>query len=210
MPKYSIKYRNNIDMQDYTNDLMSKMSITVPNELVVVIDLPLLKHASDASVDVSEKLITLVSENPAKYKLKLKLPYRVDSSKGNAKFDISKKVLTICLPVIRQGIHSNIDATREDSGVECDTMEGPTAFLVMMKWKKNPISERIAKVVSKTENMLFEKDIKVCDSGDYKFLQQNIHYSLPTFTCQYLKDILTFYSSSTECEPTICQGTLYK
>uniref|UniRef100_A0A1B6I7X1 Protein kintoun n=1 Tax=Homalodisca liturata TaxID=320908 RepID=A0A1B6I7X1_9HEMI len=192
MPKYSIKYRNNIDMQDYTNDLMSKMSITVPNELVVVIDLPLLKRASDASVDVSEKLITLVSENPAKYKLKLKLPYRVDSSKGNAKFDISKKVLTICLPVIRQGIHSNIDAAREDSGVECDNYGRTNSISSDDEVEKNPISERITKVVSKTENMLFEKDIKVCDSGDYKFLQQNIHYSLPNFTCQYLKDILTF------------------
>uniref|UniRef100_A0A1B6F2W4 Protein kintoun n=1 Tax=Cuerna arida TaxID=1464854 RepID=A0A1B6F2W4_9HEMI len=192
MPKYSIKYRNNIDMQDYTNDLMSKMSITVPNELVVVIDLPLLKHASDASVDVSEKLITLLSDSPAKYKLQLKLPYRVDSSKGNAKFDISKKVLTITLPVIRQGIHSNIDAAREDSGVECDNYGRTNSISSDDEVEKNPISERITKVVSKTENMLFEKETKICDLGDGQFLQQNIHYSLPSFTCQYLKDILSF------------------
>uniref|UniRef100_A0A1B6LPL3 Protein kintoun n=1 Tax=Graphocephala atropunctata TaxID=36148 RepID=A0A1B6LPL3_9HEMI len=187
-PKYCIKYRNNIDMQDYTNDPMSKMSITIPNELVVGIDLPLLKHASDASVDVSENLINLISENPAKYKLKLKLPYAVDSSKGTAKFDISKKLLIITLPVIRQKMHLNVDASREDSGVECDNYGRNNSISSDDEAENNPL---VNKSVPNADNVLLEKRTESCGS-DNKFLQPNLHYLLPNFIFQQLKNILSF------------------
>ena len=55
---------------------------TVPKELVINIDLPLLNAANSVNLEIFEKQLLLESEHPAKYKLDLKLPHRVAENKG--------------------------------------------------------------------------------------------------------------------------------
>ncbi|XP_061172788.1 protein kintoun-like [Saccostrea echinata] len=98
-PKYSIKHRSNIDMQEYRNAPDAKTS-TRPNELEIRIELPLLDSANQVELDVFEKKLSLSSEKPAKYKLDLNLPYPVDDEQGSARFDKSKHCLIVTLPVL--------------------------------------------------------------------------------------------------------------
>ena len=98
-PKYTITHRSQVDMSEYRNSPDAKTS-TRPTELSVKIELPLLKSAAQANLEIYEKRLMLESVAPAAYKLDLKLPFPVDEDKGSAKFDKSKKSLTITLPVI--------------------------------------------------------------------------------------------------------------
>lgn len=191
-PSFSIKHRSTVDMENFTNDPMCKMTVTVPNELVIAIDLPLLKCSSDASLDITENTLTLTSENPAKYKLFLKLPYCVDRNKGCAKFDISKKVLSVTLPVIKERRNrlSDIDISREDSGVESDNGNG----------RCNSTSSNEE---DNSENVSVTKEVQILSrSGCHHredinasaetFLNPNLHYSLPTYSLKCLEDVLIF------------------
>lgn len=99
VPKYSIVHRSEIDLQEYRNAPDAKPS-TRPRELVIKIELPLLKSAAQANLDIFEKRLMLESTSPAVYKLDLALPYPVDDSEGSAKFDKQNRTLTVTLPVI--------------------------------------------------------------------------------------------------------------
>ncbi|XP_062863886.1 protein kintoun [Trichomycterus rosablanca] len=96
-PNYTIKYRSMVDLQDYRSTRDSAPSPR-PKEIIITIDLPLLKSAADVDLDVTEKTLTLESRKPA-YKLELELSYPVDDDRGDAKFNKAKKQLTITLPV---------------------------------------------------------------------------------------------------------------
>lgn len=100
-PKYVIKHRSNIELEDFTEHKHAKMHTAIPKELVIEVNLPLLKSASNVVLDVTEKSIQLTSEKPAKYKLFLTLPYQVNQDAGNAKFDKDLKKLIITLPLKR-------------------------------------------------------------------------------------------------------------
>ncbi|KAL2099289.1 hypothetical protein ACEWY4_005769 [Coilia grayii] len=97
-PKYTIKYRSVVDLQDYRCSRDSVPSPR-PREIVIAIDLPLLRCAADAELDVSEKQVVLRSSRPA-YLLELDLSYPVDENKGHAKFNKQKKQLVVTLPVL--------------------------------------------------------------------------------------------------------------
>lgn len=118
-PKFTVKQQADIEMEEFTNNRDSKMYSTVPRRLIVTIDLPLLKTANDAKLDVREKLLSLISEKPAKYMLELPLPYSVDPDEGNAKFDAKTKKLCVTLPVKRSH-HCHHRLSKEDSGVDSD------------------------------------------------------------------------------------------
>lgn len=121
IPLYNITHRRNVELHEMTNELDAKINVTVPKDLVVTIDLPLLNSTNDVTLDVTERKIYLVSEKPAKYKLQIDLPYDVSERDGNAKFDKNSRKLTITLPVIRKKDSFVIpDLCREDSGVESD------------------------------------------------------------------------------------------
>lgn len=96
-PNYTLKYRSYMDIQDFTCSRYSVQSPR-PKEIVVTIDVPLLKKVTDASVDVAERMLVLESEKPA-YRLELPLAYPVDEDKGEAKFNKQKGQLTVTLPV---------------------------------------------------------------------------------------------------------------
>ncbi|XP_077394394.1 protein kintoun [Festucalex cinctus] len=97
-PSYTVKYRSFIDLQDFRCSRDSGKSPR-PKEIVVTIDVPLLKSVANANLEVKEKSLLLESENPA-YKLELPLSYPVDEEGGEAKFIKQRGQLTITLPVL--------------------------------------------------------------------------------------------------------------
>ncbi|KAM9465953.1 protein kintoun [Clarias gariepinus] len=96
-PHYMVKYRSFVDLQDYRCSRDSAPSPR-PKEIIITIDLPLLKTAADIDLNVSDRNLTLASRKP-NYKLELKLSYPVDSDKGEAKFNKATKELVITLAV---------------------------------------------------------------------------------------------------------------
>lgn len=193
-PKFSIKHQSDVEMEDFTNSRNAKMNATVPKRLIITIDLPLLKTATDASLDVQESFLSIRSEKPAKYLLELPLPYRVDADRGNAKFDPKKTKLVVTLPVIRS-TPSLCDA-REDSGVDSD--HGSPVPLSVDN-SVSPVqeeSETTLKLVEECETVLAttkteDKHVDSEDIGDTalrtnaenEFLDPSIKYLLPAFTC---------------------------
>lgn len=97
-PNYTVKYRSFIDLQDFRCSRDSAQSPR-PKEIVVTIDMPLLKAVTDASLEVKERRLLLESDKPA-YRLELLLAYPVDEDKGEAKFNKQRGQLTVTLPVL--------------------------------------------------------------------------------------------------------------
>lgn len=161
-PKFVIKHRSHVDIQECVDDKTSGLLRTIPRELIVEINLPLLKSSSDMTLDVTEKTVQVTSEKPSKYKLNLTLPYRVNQDNGSAKFDKDLKKLIITLPVKRV----MCELLRDDSGVDSD-QGSPTT----------PLSEE-------------DSSEKECYSARTNF--DNTTYELPEFTCHLFNKILAF------------------
>ncbi|XP_043088327.1 protein kintoun [Puntigrus tetrazona] len=97
VPEYSVKYRSVVDLQDYRCSRDSGPGAR-PTQIIITVELPLLGSAGDAELSVKQRRLVLEAQNPP-YKLDLKLSYPVDEDKGHAKFNKTKKQLTITLPV---------------------------------------------------------------------------------------------------------------
>lgn len=69
----------------------------IPKELTVTINVPHVQAMKLAKLDINET--NLIFEYPNLYYLDLNLKYFCDSNNGTAKFDKSKKTLTIRVPV---------------------------------------------------------------------------------------------------------------
>ncbi|XP_023684113.2 protein kintoun [Paramormyrops kingsleyae] len=98
IPRHTVKYRSYIDLQDYRCSRDSAPGPR-PREMLITIDLPLLKSAGDADLTVTERRLLLESRQPA-YRLELPLSYPVDENKGEAKFNKLKGQLTVTLAVL--------------------------------------------------------------------------------------------------------------
>uniref|UniRef100_A0A8C5LBY4 Protein kintoun n=1 Tax=Jaculus jaculus TaxID=51337 RepID=A0A8C5LBY4_JACJA len=96
-PRYRVVQRHHVDLQDYRCSRDSAPS-PVPRELVVTIELPLLRSAQEAALEVTGKLLCLDSTKPD-YRLRLPLPYPVDDSRGKAQFNKARRQLQVTLPV---------------------------------------------------------------------------------------------------------------
>lgn len=97
-PNYTLKYRSYMDIQDFTCSRSTAQSPR-PKEIVVTVDVPLLKEATAARVEARERTLLLESEDPA-YRLELPLVYPVDEERGQAKFNKRQGQLTVTLPVL--------------------------------------------------------------------------------------------------------------
>ncbi|XP_063238230.1 protein kintoun [Bacillus rossius redtenbacheri] len=190
-PKYSIIHRNHLDLQDFTNDKSAKMNVTMPTELAIEVHLPLLSSSADVVLDVMEKSLVLVSESPAKYKLELQLPYKVDEENGSAKFDKTARKLIVTLPVKSEKRPHVSDVGREDSGVECDhschTSESSSGDEVSME-----NGERVIDNVLRTTDSSADTGYRTTDASSPSFLKPDICYSLPPFTCNAAGNMLAF------------------
>lgn len=168
-----------------THELDAKLNLTIPHELVVTIDLPLLTTTEDANLDVSSKKISLISEKPAKYKLDIALPYEVNEENGSAKFDKSKRQLVITLLVVQKSLKIT-DFHREDSGIESDQ---PRAT------ENSDETESPIDGPDEDEEGDSEGNSEECVSTqqqDQVFIDANIDYVLPNFTFNHIDDILAF------------------
>ncbi|KAJ8872431.1 hypothetical protein PR048_026035 [Dryococelus australis] len=192
-PKYSVIHRSCLDMQDFANDRTANINATIPKELAVEVNLPLLSSSADVVLDVMEKSLLLVSESPAKYKLELQLPYHVDEERGSAKFDQSARKLIVTLPVKFGSKPCAADAGREDSGVECDhscrTSESGSGDEVGVESKQGANEDAL-----RTNNFPTDADVgyRTSDKAVQLFLKSDLCYSLPTFTCNTVDSMVVF------------------
>ncbi|XP_074677290.1 protein kintoun isoform X1 [Strix aluco] len=97
-PRWSIRHRSYVDLQDYRCCRDSAPS-PVPRELVVTVELPLLRSAAQAALEIRGRELRLDSQRPA-YRLRLRLPYDVDENGGRASFDKAQRQLLVTLPVL--------------------------------------------------------------------------------------------------------------
>ncbi|KAM4853717.1 protein kintoun [Thomomys bottae] len=116
-PRCRVVQRHHVDLQDYRCARDSAPG-PVPQELVVTIELPLLRSAQQAALEVTGKLLCLDSREPD-YRLRLSLPYPVDDSRGKAQFNKARRQLVVTLPVARSAArrHLPADPCGTDGGV---------------------------------------------------------------------------------------------
>ncbi|KAM4723467.1 protein kintoun [Anableps anableps] len=107
-PNYTVKYRSKVDLQDFRCSRDSVQSPR-PKEILITVDLPLLRSVRDTSLEVKEKSLLLESKQPA-YRLHLPLAYPVDEDQGEAKFNKHTGQLTVTLPVRppREALHQSV------------------------------------------------------------------------------------------------------
>ncbi|CAI7993800.1 Protein kintoun, partial [Geodia barretti] len=96
-PVYTVKYRGEVAMEDFTNDRVSPV-VKRPKEIVVTVQLPGLTSVGSVELDVTEKQLLLDNKHPP-YHLDLALSYPVDGNSGKAEFD-KRKCLIVTLPVL--------------------------------------------------------------------------------------------------------------
>ncbi|KAJ0008935.1 hypothetical protein NQD34_016349 [Periophthalmus magnuspinnatus] len=112
-PHYTIKYRSFIDLQDFTCTRDLKQS-SRPKEIILTIDLPLLKSVAAITLEVKKKSLLLESQDPA-YKLELTLAYAIDEDRGAAKFNRQARQLIVTLPVRCPEEELQISSSPQDS-----------------------------------------------------------------------------------------------
>jgi dynein assembly factor 2 len=193
-PKFVIKYQTSFDMDEFRESKDAKMNSAIPRNLVIVINLPLLKSADCATLDVQERHLTLKSEKPAKYRLELPLSYRVNPDNGIAKFDSKLRRLTVTLPVIRDTCF--LLDTKEDSGVESDHGSPlPESQVISNQLVEEDLSDSCKPENGSLICVLTDNDNVQSDCADtalrtsedtmmaVPFMNPNVKYSLPPFTC---------------------------
>ncbi|XP_066197690.1 protein kintoun isoform X1 [Saccopteryx leptura] len=137
-PRYSVVQRHHVDLQDYRCSRDSVPS-PVPQELVVTIELPLLRSAEQAALEVTGKLLCLDSRKPD-YQLRLALPYPVDDSLGKAQFNKARRQLVVTLPVALPRTRWEPSAAPEESAHPSGTYGA--AYTSALSWKRGPAEGR--------------------------------------------------------------------
>lgn len=187
-PKYEIVHRRDIQLHEMTDELDSKINITVPKELLIKINLPLLNSSKDALLDVNRKSISILSENPAKYKLDIALPFEVDKFYGKAQFDSDKRILMITLPVVQQKELMIADLLNKNSDAE-KSLEPADDFF---EDKLHAIQKNVKSGY---------KHLDKVPQLQSTFLCPNISYTLPKFTFNHDKNIITFKLNVENVQP---------
>ncbi|PZC78569.1 hypothetical protein B5X24_HaOG202028 [Helicoverpa armigera] len=198
IPKYVIKQQKNVDLQDFTFEKDCKQYSAIPSQIVVEVYLPLLSSTKDCTLDVQEKHLHLASEKPAKYKLDITLPYSVNDECGTAKFDKTKHMLIVTLPVIKKNFTSNNEnSLKVDSGVESEENSGSQSDEDNYNSNSNLIVELSS---SSAETVVPSEPCNTSTSNSEAFLDSSFGYILPPYTHNVLDDIvaLTFHVKNTE------------
>lgn len=205
IPKYVIKQRSDIDLQDYTYDRNAKINAAIPKDLVIEVNLPLLNSSKNVTLDVMEKSLHLICDKPSKYKLDIQLPYSVNEETGNAKFDKDRKMLIITLPVVKARMAIK-DLIREDSGVESDFSPVGSVSNNDFDNIENKNLEIISDSfpdVKEVEDIVVDKCEVECEESEQeklyrtkneiqKFLDSDKNYILPSFSCNVDGDKICF------------------
>ena len=104
-PKYKIVHSYPVDLGDawggYTTSQMDyekMMKNKLPTDITITINCKWADSMKNSVLDINES--TLVFDIPELYYLDLNLKYKCDPDSGSAKFDKTKKTLTIKMPVV--------------------------------------------------------------------------------------------------------------
>jgi len=95
-PEYDIVFKQNVRPEDMFLGIDPLRHEGVRDELLLKVQLPGTKLA-DIDLDVRPTFVRLQAPQ---YKLKAYLPEQVDDQRGGAKWDASKELLTVTLPVV--------------------------------------------------------------------------------------------------------------
>lgn len=195
-PKYKLVHRRGVEMHELTHERDAKLNTTLPKELVITVELPQLKTSQNVKLDVREHELELVSEQPAKYRLNLSLPYAVLGDNGTAKFDSGKRQLVVTLPVNRSADMKLGDLTRvlakqaSDSGLDSPSSHSHSSD-----------EERESSFGSNPVERSEWKKSKTMQAED-KFLDRNTAYQLPTFTANVLDNEVVFTLNVKNVDPS--------
>lgn len=199
VPKYVIKQRTDIDIQEHGYNMNCKMNAAIPKELIVEINLPLLDSSANVELDVLPKSLKLICHKPSKYKLEIDLPYNVKEEDGNATFDQSTKKLIVTLPVLRK-IPSLVYAKSHVTEIEMSTDEkcvnGHEIGTVYNDVEtiadigKNNVNGHEDKIMNGNEILVTNEHL--CDgvvdtkcNSNGNVVENDVHYSLPEHTFIY-------------------------
>jgi dynein assembly factor 2 len=180
-PEYSIKYRSSADMQDHVIQRQDAVISSRPKELVVQVELPLLDSAAGVDLDVQEQTMVLAREAQPAYSLSIQLPFPVEEEKGSARFDKSRKMLLVSLPVRAAPQLKAERLSSNDSGIDVDPgyrIESEGACEGYRTTQS--VTEEETQVEPGTE-------VQVVGHG---FLQEGVPYTLPTCTISVQPDVI--------------------
>lgn len=99
VPKYKIVEQGVFDMADHAINSQTSV-LRRPKYITVNVYLDKTASAADINLDVSETELKIVPDAKCRYNLEVKLPYSVNSHKGNARFDKKQGALIVKLPVV--------------------------------------------------------------------------------------------------------------
>ena len=144
-PEVELVHQGTTDVQDTWRDgeLDHASASGRPKALVVRVKLPRCGGTiKGVDLDINERVVSLHA--PGKYKLDFELPYEVDDSKGQAKFDKSKDLLTITLPVVpppraerlRRGGEPSLVQEMDDVVDDGDKQEVESAGWTRRRWRR--------------------------------------------------------------------------
>nr|XP_046269216.1 protein kintoun [Scatophagus argus]XP_046269217.1 protein kintoun [Scatophagus argus] len=153
-PNHTVKYRSFIDLQDFRCSRDSAQSPR-PKEIIVTIDVPLLKAAKDASLEVKERKLLLESKKPA-YRLELPLAYPVDEDKGEAKFHKQSGQLTVTLPVLPSNEAFDFGVRPAQTSVSDDERQGDKSEVE----KENTLKEKESESLRNEDQGGVEEKVK--------------------------------------------------
>jgi len=188
-PNYFLKYRTHSDLQDHAIQPGKKVGSSRPKEIVVDVELPLLDSAAGVDLDVQEKSLSLIRDEQPKYNLFIDLPYPVDEENGNAKFDKSKRCLSVTLPVKPHPQQKAERLSSNDSGIEVDTgYRTHASDDIAME------ADEVIDTPTVIENQINEDEVyRTKDTNEHDtFLEENVSYALPTFTCSVQSNVIIF------------------
>lgn len=204
LPKYVVKQQKSVDLQDFTYNKDCKKYSAIPNCIVVEINLPLLSSTKDCTLDVKEKSLSMKSENPAKYKLDITLPYYVNDECGNAKFDKKRHMLIVTLPVVRKYVTPvSLCSSKFDSGVESEENSGSQSD--EENPRQNLIEELSSPCLAPVESTAQQVQLPDATFRTETFLHPSLGYLLPPYTHNVLDDVIafTFHVKNTEPESVV-------
>eukprot|EP01063_Lacrimia_lanifica_P002011 TRINITY_DN1104_c1_g2_i1.p1 TRINITY_DN1104_c1_g2~~TRINITY_DN1104_c1_g2_i1.p1 ORF type:complete len:627 (+),score=352.04 TRINITY_DN1104_c1_g2_i1:67-1947(+) len=112
-PAHTVTEVGEITYQDCLNET-ELAERKLPKSLKVQFALPDVARASEVDIDIEERAVVLSSDKHD-FSKTVPLPYSVDTDHATAKFDKTKRVLTIGLPVVFKSSKFEIDYRREQA-----------------------------------------------------------------------------------------------
>jgi hypothetical protein len=177
-------------------------------------------------LDVQERSLVLLHENPPRHSLRLALPYAINEAAGGAKFDKATRRLTVSLPIKGTAAAAAVTMTSvqkterlssNDSGIDLSESDNnsyrtttivgegqaTTAFV-----RGDSVDACTDKPSDSADGLLDHRtavddgeEKEEEDSIDDDFLEKSVTYSLPAFTSVVQPPVMSFTLEVKNVEP---------